>query len=143
MVQTDRAPAAMARVALLLMAVAPGWGCSLVPKSRLDDAAKVTRALRAENAQLRDQTLSLKGQNDDLAERSLADSRRVAALEQSVEQLTTSVQTYIDEREDMNDKYQRFRRLAQASAASAPSSAMISRLKSFASAHPGTTYDAT
>lgn len=143
MVQTDRAPAAMARIGLLLMAIATGGGCSLVPKSRLDDAAKVTKALRAENAQLRDQTLSLKGQNDDLAERSLADSRRVAALEQSVEQLTTSVQGFIDDREDLVDKYQRFSRLARASAASTPSSAMISRLRSFASAHPGTTYDAT
>jgi outer membrane protein OmpA-like peptidoglycan-associated protein len=131
----------MARVGLLLLAAVPG--CSLVPRSRLDDAAKVTRALRTENDQLRDQALRLKGQNDDLAERSLADSRRVAALEQSVDRLETSVQGYIDEREALVDKFQRFRRLAQSSAEATPSSAMTSRLRAFATAHAGTTFDAT
>ncbi len=143
MVKPDRAPARMARLGLLLSLGAAASGCSLVPKSRLDDAAKVTRALRAENAQLRDQTLSLKGENDDLGERALADSRRIAALEQSVGRLETSVQAYIDEREDLVDKYQRVRRLAQSSAAAAPSTAMSSRLRAFVAAHPGTTFDAT
>jgi outer membrane protein OmpA-like peptidoglycan-associated protein len=145
MVQTDRPPAATTRkrAGLLLLAVALAPGCGLAPKSRLDDAAKVTQALRAENSQLRDQALRLKGQNDDLAERSLADSRRVAALEQAVDRLETSTQGYIDEREELVDKFQRFRRLAQSSAASSPSTAMTSRLRAFATAHAGTAFDAT
>lgn len=141
MVRPDRAPARTARLGLILSLGAAASGCILVPKSRLDDATKVTRALRAENAQLRDQTLSLKGDNSDLSDRALGDSRRIAALEQSVDRLEASVQGYIDEREDLVDKFQRFRRLAQASAASPPSSAMISRLKAFASGHGATTYD--
>ena len=143
MVKPDRAPARAARLGLLLSLGAVATGCSLVPKSRLDDAAKVTQSLRAENAQLRDQTLSLKGENADLGDRALGDSRKIAALEQSVDRLETSVQGYIDEREALVDKFQRFRRLAQASASSPPSSAMISRLRSFASGHGATTFDPT
>ena len=142
MVKPDRAPARTARLGLIL-SLGLATGCALVPKSRLDDAAKITQALRAENAQLRDQTLSLKGENADLSDRALGDTRRIAALEQSVDRLETSVQGYIDEREDLVDKFQRFRRLAQASAASPPSSAMISRLKAFASGHGATTLDPT
>jgi len=141
MVKPERAPARTARLGLILSLGAAATGCALVPKTRLDDAAKVTQALRAENAQLRDQTLSLKGENADLSDRALGDTRRIAALEQSVDRLETSVQGYIDEREDLVDKFQRFRRLAQASAASPPSSAMISRLRSFASGHGATTFD--
>jgi len=51
MVKPDRAPARMARLGLILGLGAAATGCALVPRSRLDDATKVTQALRAENAQ--------------------------------------------------------------------------------------------
>jgi outer membrane protein OmpA-like peptidoglycan-associated protein len=116
-------------------------GCAFVPKSRLDAAAKLTRTLRTENAQLKDSTLSLKGENADLSRRALDDSRKLATLEDANGRLETSVQAYIDEREDLNDAFQRFKRQAQASVV-APSSALQSRLKSFSNGRPGTTYDA-
>jgi outer membrane protein OmpA-like peptidoglycan-associated protein len=129
----------MARAGLLLAALAPG--CAVVPKSRLDDATKITQALRAENAQLRDQTLALRGENRDLSERALGDARKIAALEGANDRLEASVQGYIDEREDLVDRYQRFRRLAQASAGADLSAGLSARLRAFASAHPGTTFD--
>ncbi|HEY2154574.1 MAG TPA: OmpA family protein [Isosphaeraceae bacterium] len=139
MVRPIRRPAAMARAGLLLAALAPG--CAVVPKSRLDDATKITQALRAENAQLRDQTLALRGENRDLSERALGDARKIAALERGNERLETSVQGYIDERDELVDKFQRFRRLAQASAGAELSAGLTARLRAFASAHPGTTFD--
>ena len=115
-------------------------GCAFVPKSRLDDCVKLTQALRSENAQLKDSTLSLKGENADLSRRALDDERRLSALEGANDRLESSVQAYIDEREGLNDAFQRFRRQAQASA-SPPSTALISRLRTFVADHPGTTIE--
>jgi chemotaxis protein MotB len=139
MVRPIRRPAAMARAGLLLAALASG--CAVVPKSRLDDATKITQALRAENAQLRDQTLALRGENRDLSERALGDARKIAALERGNERLEASVQGYIDEREDLVDKFQRYSRLAKASAGADLSARLNERLRGFASSHPGTTFD--
>ena len=53
MVQTDRAPARRSIFTRAGSASGPsrlGPGCSVVPKSRLDDAARVTKALAPENA---------------------------------------------------------------------------------------------
>jgi outer membrane protein OmpA-like peptidoglycan-associated protein len=111
-----------------------------VPKSRLDDAAKVTQSLRSENAQLKDQALSLKGENSDLTRRALNEGRKITALEEANDRLESSVQAYIDEREDLNDAFQRFKRTAQA-AVIMPSGALQARLKSFSNGHPGTSYD--
>ena len=128
------------RLVVILGASLAASGCAVVPKSRLDDAAKLAQSLRAENAQLRDTALSLKGENSDLTRRALNDSRRLTALEDANARLETSVQAYIDEREDLNDAFQRFKRTARASI-STPSSAVQARLKSFSETHPGTTYD--
>jgi len=104
---------------LLLCLAAPG--CAFVPKSRLDDAAKVTQSLRSENAQLKDTALSLKGENSDLTRRALDDTRKIATLEDANTRLETNVQAYIDERDDLNDSFQRFKRQAQAAIAPSPS----------------------
>jgi flagellar motor protein MotB len=135
-VQPHRSLAATVAVVLTVAAT----GCAVVPKSRLDDSTKVIQSLRAENAQLKDRTLSLKGENDDLAQRAVDDSRKLAVFEEANDRLEKSVQAYIDEREDLNDAFRRFKRQAQASA-TPPSSAMISRLRSFADSHEGTTFD--
>ena len=61
------------------LAVAFGLaGCAMVPKSRLDDCAKVAQALRAENAQLKDTALSLRGENADLSQRAVDDGRKIS-----------------------------------------------------------------
>ena len=124
--------------AILAIAFAPG--CGLVSKSRVDDCTKVAQSLRAENGQLKDTALSLRGENNDLTDRSVNDSRKITALEEANGRLESSVQAYIDEREDLNVAFQRFKRQAQATVAT-PSAAMNVRLRSFASARPGTTFD--
>jgi outer membrane protein OmpA-like peptidoglycan-associated protein len=128
------------QVAALVLLTALHSGCAFVPKSRLDAAAKVTQTLRTENAQLKDTALTLKGENADLSRRALDDSRKITTIEDANERLETSVQAYIDEREDLNDAFQRFKRQAQA-AVVAPSSALQARLKSFSSGRPGTAFD--
>jgi chemotaxis protein MotB len=139
MVKPAQKPVAIARLAPLLAAVATG--CALVPKSRLDDAAKVTQTLRAENAQLRDQTLRLRSENQDLSERALGDARKIAALERGNDRLQESVQGYIDERENLVEKFQQYKRVAQATTGSDLSAGLSTKLRTFASAHPGTTFD--
>ncbi len=129
----------MVAACLALGLLAPA-GCAVVPKSRLDDCTKLAQSLRSENAQLKDTALGLKGENADLAQRALDDSRKLTALEDANERLETSVQAYIDEREALNDAFQRFKRQAQATSAP-PSSALISRLRSFAGGRDGTTFD--
>ena len=62
-------------------------------------------------------------------------------VERGNERLEASVQGYIDEREELVDKFQRFRRLAQASAGADLSAGLSARLRAFASAHPGTAFD--
>jgi chemotaxis protein MotB len=116
-------------------------GCAMAPKSRLDDCAKVAQTLRAENAQLKDSVLSLKGENTDLAQRAVDDGRKIAALEQANERYESSVQAYIDERENLNESFERFRRLAQSSARSTTSAAISPRLRGFAATHPGSAVD--
>jgi chemotaxis protein MotB len=140
MVRPVRSPAALMRLLPALPLALGLAGCSMVPKSRLDDCAKVAQSLRAENAQLKDATLSLKGDNADLTQRAVDDGRKIAALEEANERFETSVQAYIDEREKLNESFEQVRRIAQASAAPT-SHALRSRLRSFANDHEGTTLD--
>jgi chemotaxis protein MotB len=140
MVRPVRSPAALMRLLPALPLALGLAGCSMVPKSRLDDCAKVAQSLRAENAQLKDATLSLKGDNADLTQRAVDDGRKIAALEEANEHFEASVQAYIDEREKLNESFEQVRRIAQASAAPT-SHALRSRLRSFANDHEGTTLD--
>ena len=96
MVELPRA----ARVAALLIvsgAIAPG--CAFVPKSRLDDAQKLVRSLRTDNAQLKDVAVSLKAQNQDLAQRAVDDARALQALETANDQYAKSIEGYQEDRE--------------------------------------------
>jgi chemotaxis protein MotB len=140
MVRPVRSPAALVRHLPALTLALGLAGCSMVPKSRLDDCAKVAQSLRAENAQLKDATLSLKGENTDLTQRAVDDGRKIAALEEANERFEASVQAYIDEREKLNESFEQVRRIAQASAAPT-SHALRSRLRSFSNDHEGTTLD--
>jgi hypothetical protein len=102
MVERPRPALAAALVAGLLLAP----GCAFVPKSRLDDAQKLVKSLRSENAQLKDSTLSLKVQNQDLAQRAVDDARAIRALEVANGQYEESIQGYQQEREQLRAAFQ-------------------------------------
>jgi exonuclease VII small subunit len=76
-------------------------GCAFVPKSRFDEAQKVVQSLRSENAQLKDSALTLKVQNQDLAQRAVDDNKAIRALEAANTQYERSIQAYQEEREDL------------------------------------------
>jgi chromosome segregation ATPase len=84
---------------LSLLAVAPG--CAFVPKGRLDEAQKLVTSLRLDNAQLKDTTVALKVQNQDLTQRAVDDARAIQALEATNTRYERSIQAYQDERDQL------------------------------------------
>ncbi len=80
-------------------------GCQVAPRQQLDECHKLSQTLRSENAQLKDQMLVLRSQNEDFSERAVDDARRLAQLEESNQQLETSVQAYQDERSRLESAY--------------------------------------
>ena len=80
-------------------------GCAIVPRSRMDECQKLTQALRAENARLKDRVFALQGQNRDYAERAVDDGRRLAIQDEAIERLEHSVQAYQDERTRLEAAY--------------------------------------
>jgi len=97
------------RPALIAVALACAWmapGCAFVPKSRLDDAHKLVQSLRSENVQLKDSALTLKVQNQDLAQRAVDDAHAILALEAANEQYAQSIQGYQEEREQLQAAFQ-------------------------------------
>jgi hypothetical protein len=93
----------------LLCAALLAPGCQIVPRQQLDECRRLSQTLRSENAQLKDQMLVLKGQNRDLAERAVDDSRRLAQLEEANNRLETSVQAYQDERTKLESAFKELR----------------------------------
>jgi hypothetical protein len=82
-------------VALVLVGFS---GCAVVPRARMDECQKLSQALRADNARLRDRAIALQGQNRDYAERAVDDAKRLAIQDEAIERLEHSVQAYQDER---------------------------------------------
>ena len=80
-------------------------GCQVAPRQQLDQCHKLSQTLRSENAQLKDQMLVLRSQNEDFSERAVDDARRLAQLEESNQQLEISVQAYQDERSRLESAY--------------------------------------
>jgi hypothetical protein len=93
---------------LLVLSSALGAGCTVVPRSRLDESRRLTQALRAENARLKDEVVALQGQNRDLGDRAVDDQRRLAARDEAVERLERSVRAYQDERDRLAEAYEQF-----------------------------------
>lgn len=89
----DSAP----RIAAMLLLALAATGCSVVPRTRLEDCRKRTQGLSAENLQLKDSVLSLRGQNRDLEGRAVEDARRIGALEETNQRLEQSLAAYQDE----------------------------------------------
>lgn len=98
-------------LALILGAISPG--CAVVPKSRFDSAEKLVQSLRSENAQLKDSSLTVKVQNQDLAQRAVDDARAIRALEVANGQYERSIQGYQDEREQLQSAFAEMKRQAR------------------------------
>jgi hypothetical protein len=72
-------------------------GCSLVPRSRMDECQRLSQTLRGDNAHLRDRLLAVQSENRDYAERAVDDGRRLAIQDEALERLEHSVQAYQDD----------------------------------------------
>jgi chemotaxis protein MotB len=92
---------------LILLCAGLVAGCSVVPRARIEESQQLAQSLRAENARLKDQVLTLQGQNRDYADRALDDLRRLTARDEAIERLERSVQAYQDDRDRLAGAYQR------------------------------------
>jgi len=59
----------------------------MVPRSQVADCQRAQQTLRTENARLKDQVLVYQTQNRDYADRAVDDSRRLAAQDETINQL--------------------------------------------------------
>jgi hypothetical protein len=84
-------------------------GCRMVPRDQVEECHRLSQTLRTENAQLKDQVLALRSQNQDLSERSVDDVRRLAQLEAANRTLESSVQAYQGERARLESAYKELR----------------------------------
>ncbi|GAC1464643.1 MAG: hypothetical protein NVSMB9_03530 [Isosphaeraceae bacterium] len=125
----------LASLALLLCP-----GCGLVPRARLDDCHRLSQTLRAENNRLKDVSLDLRAQNQDLTQRAVDDSKRLAVQEEAVQRLERSVLAYQSEREALASAFEAVKRQVRTAVVPHPA-ARSARLKSFVQAHPGWSFD--
>jgi hypothetical protein len=109
----ERPPPHSSALVVVLACSLFGQGCAFVPKSRYDQAEKMVQNLRAENAQLKDSAVTLKVQNQDLAQRAVDDSKAIKALEVANDQFEQSIQAYQDEREQLQSAFNALARKAQ------------------------------
>ena len=150
---------ALSAVALAAFAVSAPAGCGFVPKTRMDEARRVTQNLRAENNRLKDLALDLRSQNQDLSQRAVDDAQRLAAQDEAVASLEQNVHAYQEERNQLADAFEALKRQVQIAVAPGSAGAGASRtaakpnpkslvmkpadpLKTFAEAHPGWSFDA-
>ncbi|MDR3637762.1 MAG: hypothetical protein P4L84_28405 [Isosphaeraceae bacterium] len=130
------------RALLLSAGAALAGGCGLTPKSQLDECRLRGQALRAENDRLKDQVLTLRSENQDVAQRSVDDERRLKAQDDAIERLEQSVQSYQDDRERLATAYDRLK--AQIQGTAGPEAArQPAELERFARDHAGASFDAT
>lgn len=117
-------------------------GCSVVPRSRLEDCHKLSQTLEADKARLNDNLLSLRSQHNDLVQRADDDARRLLAQEDEVKRLLGTVQAYQDERDQLAADYAKVKSLLQASA-NPVSTSLLHRFEVFAKGRPGCDFDPT
>ena len=115
-------------------------GCSVVPRSRLDDCHKLSQTLEADKARLNDTLLSERSQHNDLRQRADDDARRLLAQDDEVKRLQSTVQAYQDERDQLAADYARVKSLLQVSA-NPVSTSLIHRFEVFAKGRPGCEFD--
>jgi hypothetical protein len=83
------------------------WGCAVVPRERFDESQRLAQTLRAENARLKDQVVSLQAQNRDAGDRALDDLRRLTARDEAIGRLERSVEAYREDRDRLAAAYER------------------------------------
>jgi chemotaxis protein MotB len=115
-------------------------GCSVVPRSRLDDCHKLSQTLEADKARLNDTVLGLRSQYNDLAQRADDDARRLRVQDDEVKRLLASVQAYQEERDQLASDFARVKGLLQLSA-NPVSTSLLRRLEGFAKGRPGCEFD--
>lgn len=76
-------------------------GCRSVPSEKFENCRRLNDTLRTENARLRDQTVALGSQNQDLSERAVDDARRLRSQEEAIARLERSVHAYQAERDEL------------------------------------------
>ncbi|WP_435021082.1 hypothetical protein TA3x_002176 [Tundrisphaera sp. TA3] len=101
-----------------LIAASLAWalllpGCAWAPKSRVEEAHKLVQAIRAENAQMKDTTITLRAQNQELAQRAVDDARALRALEVANEEFERSIRGYQEDREKMRSAFREVERMAR------------------------------
>jgi chemotaxis protein MotB len=116
-------------------------GCSFVPQARLDDCHRLSQTLQAENARLKDTTVSLRSQNQDLNQRAVDDARRLRLQEEEIQRLAESVTAYQEERDQLAAAFERIKSQIRTSLQPV-SSGLARRLEALARAHPGWEFDA-
>jgi chemotaxis protein MotB len=133
-------PSWWSRAARLLVAAGAGCsglaGCSYVPKARLDDCHRLSQTLQAENSRLKDTTISLRSQNEDLNQRAVDEARRLRTQEEEIRRLEQSVAAYQDERDQLAAAFERIKTQVRTSAGTT-TSGLEGRLEALARSHPG------
>ncbi|MFO0952179.1 MAG: OmpA family protein [Isosphaeraceae bacterium] len=118
-------------------------GCSFVPRSKLDECHRLSQTLRADNTRLKDVTAELRSQNQELTQRAVDDARKLAAQDEAVERLETSVAAYQKERDELAAAFESIKRQVRLAASAEPSASLPERLRDFAAprANSGWAFD--
>lgn len=127
-------PARAIYLAAWLSLTALSGGCGLVPKERLEECHRLTQSLQAETAQLKDQTLTLRAHNQDLAQRAIDDARRIRELDEANQRLERSVLAYQAERDKLSEAFESFKSQLTASVDHVPT-ALLDQADDFARRH--------
>ena len=115
-------------------------GCSFVPTSRLDECHRLSQTLQTENNRLKDTTLSLRSQNQDLNQRAVDEARRLRVQEEEIQRLVQSVSAYQEDRDQLAAAFERIKSQIRTSV-NPVSSGLPERLQELARAHPGWEFD--
>jgi hypothetical protein len=75
----------------------------------MEECRRLSQTLRTENARLKDQTLSLQSQADDLAERAVDDAKRLRRQSDAIAQLEQSLHAYQADRDRLQTAYQQLK----------------------------------
>jgi chromosome segregation ATPase len=80
-------------------------GCTVIPRTQLDECQRLGQTLRSENVRLQDRILTLQNQNRDYADRAVDDARRLAVQDEAIARLQQSVQAYQDDRDRLESAF--------------------------------------
>jgi chemotaxis protein MotB len=115
-------------------------GCSFVPKSRVDECHRLSQSLQAENDRLKNTTVTLRSQNQDLNQRAVDEARRLRVQEEEIQRLVESVSAYQQDRDQLAAAFERIKSQIRSSV-NPVSSGLLRQLQDLARAHPGWEFD--